>query len=249
METVKDALQYLVELGVEASKPDLLEICGKTYANRELIRYGETAKAKAVHAGTLSAMVEYIGQCSGEFPEEQKMLVHIVSPKEVRLMSSLDKERTRECLFVSEAEVSEFRFDAWYSQERFMIELQANFQKNEDLEAVMRLAGNIEKKNQQTYSDDGVTQVATMSVGVAAKADAMVPNPVELIPFRTFQEVAQPPSRFVFRIGDQAEPQFKIVEAEGGIWKNAAICNIKKYLIDAIGTMPDEIRDRIIVIG
>lgn len=130
-----------------------------------------------------------------------------------------------------------------------MIALQSNFQPNDDLAAVMMLAGNIEKKNKQTFSDDGVSQVATMSVGVASKADAMVPNPVDLTPFRTFMEVKQPSSKFVFRISGEETPQFKLVEAEGGIWKYEAITNIKDYLLDGLGKMPEEIRKRIVVIG
>lgn len=142
---------------------------------------------------------------------------------------------------------SEYQFGRWYDQENFMISLQANFQPNDDLAAVMRLAGNIEKKNNQTFSDDGVTQVATMTVGVASKADAMVPNPVELIPYRTFHEVVQPASKFVFRIGDKEEPAFKIVEAEGGIWKNEAVDHIKTYFWDALSDT--DIKDRIVIIG
>ena len=130
-----------------------------------------------------------------------------------------------------------------------MIALQSNFQPNDDLAAVMMLAGNIEKKNKQTFSDDGVSQVATMSVGVASKADAMVPNPVDLTPFRTFMEVKQPSSKFVFRISGEETPQFKLVEAEGGIWKYEAIANINDYLLDGLGKMPEEIRKRIVVIG
>ena len=130
-----------------------------------------------------------------------------------------------------------------------MIALQSNFQPNDDLAAVMMLAGNIEKKNKQTFSDDGVSQVATMSVGVASKADAMVPNPVALTPFRTFMEVKQPSSKFVFRISGEETPQFKLVEAEGGIWKYEAIAHIKGYLLDGLGKMPEEIRNRIVVIG
>ena len=38
-----------------------------------------------------------------------------------------------------------------------MIALQANFEMNGDLEAVMKLAGNVEKKNDQTFTDDGRT--------------------------------------------------------------------------------------------
>ena len=130
-----------------------------------------------------------------------------------------------------------------------MIAIQANFETSPDLEAIMKLAGNVERKNNQTYSDDGRTQVATMTVGVASKADVIVPNPVELIPFRTFQEVEQPSSKFVFRISDKEVPAFKIVEAEGGVWKNTAIANVKRYFAEALTDMPDEISDRITIIG
>lgn len=130
-----------------------------------------------------------------------------------------------------------------------MIALQSNFQMTPDLEAIMKFAGNVERKNEQTYSDDGRTQVATMNVGVASKADVIVPNPVELIPFRTFQEVKQPRSQFVFRISDKGVPAFKIVEAEGGIWKNEAVRNIKEYFENELGDAPKEILEHITIIG
>ena len=130
-----------------------------------------------------------------------------------------------------------------------MIDLQANFQKNEDLELLLKAAGNIEKKNNQSYSDDGVSQVATMTVGVAQKADVIVPNPVKLIPYRTFQEVEQPASQFVFRIGDNEMPTFMIVEAQNQIWKNEAVENIKEFLITNLASMPQDIRNRISIIG
>lgn len=105
------------------------------------------------------------------------------------------------------------------------------------------------KKNGETYSDDGCSQVATMTTGIATKADVIVPNPVELIPYRTFQEVGQPASKFVFRISDKEVPAFKIVEAEGGIWKNEAISNIKAFLMEHLSNMNTEIRSNITVIG
>lgn len=247
LEGLREALQYVVGLGNEAEKTEVVEICGKTYARGNLSRYDKPVYADVVKASTLTALVDYIGSCAAEFRGD--MLVHIVSPTRVRLVSSLDAERNREVLFETNAETSEFRFDEWRDQERFMIELQANFQPNDDLELVMKVAGNIERKNNQTFSDDGCTQTATMNVGIASKADVIVPNPVELIPYRTFQEVAQPASKFVFRIGDKEVPAFKIVEAEGGIWKNEAIYNIKSYLSERITEMPEDSRKRITVIG
>lgn len=247
MDNLKEALQYAAELKVAAEPTEVLEICGKTYARRDLVRYGKPERASALSISTLSALVDYIEHCSGEF--QVGMIIHIVSPKEVRFMSTLDPERGRETLLVANAVVSEFDFDRWYDQERMMIELQANFKENDDLKVILKAVGNIEKKNKATYTDDGVTQVATATIGLAQKADIIVPNPVELIPYRTFQEVEQPSSKFVFRIGDKDEPAFKLVEAEGGIWKNAAIENIKQYLFATMSEMPQEIQSRIVVIG
>ena len=63
----------------------------------------------------------------------------------------------------------------------------------------------------------------------------IVPNPVTLRPYRTFLEVAQPDSQFVFRIRDEGgSPQFKIVEAEGGLWRNEAMIRIKNYFLEEL---------------
>lgn len=247
LEGLREALQYIVSLGTEAEKTEVVEISGKTYARGNLSRYDKPAYADVVKASTLTALSDYIENCAAEF--RSNMIIHIVSPTRVRLMSVLDEERNREVLFETNAETSEFQFGQWYDQETFIISLQANFQMNDDLATVMKLAGNIEKKNETTFSDDGRTQTATMNVGIASKADVIVPNPVELIPYRTFQEVAQPSSKFVFRIGDKEVPAFKIVEAEGGIWRNEAIMNIKEYLCELLFNMDEATSKAVTIIG
>lgn len=93
------------------------------------------------------------------------MIIHVESPTEVRLVSVLDADRRRETLFRANAIVSEFRFDRWYDQEGFMLGLQANFQPTTDLNLILKVSGNIEKKNNAAYSDDGVSQVVTMQTG------------------------------------------------------------------------------------
>lgn len=248
MEQLKDTMDYFENLVKKADAPHVLEICGKTYANRDLVRYDKASKASPVQAHTLTSLMDYIEHCSQEFPGN--MIIHVENPTRIRLLSELDEERGREVLFETEAETSCFRFGQWYDQEDFMIALQANFRGNDDLAAVLKLAGNIVSKNDQTFSDDGTTQVATMTVGVASKADAIVPNPVTLVPYRTFQEVEQPTSAFVFRISEQGgTPVFKLIEAEGGLWEWTAINNLKEYINDVLSDLPQEIADRIVVIG
>lgn len=92
------------------------------------------------------------------------------------------------------------------------------------------IAGNIKSGTTANYSDDGVSQKTTIKSGVEL-ADVIVPNPVKLRPYRTFAEIEQPESSYVFRIKDSERgPAFKLVEADGGLWKNATMKKIKEYL-------------------
>ena len=226
-EELKDAFVYVAKLKEESMDPIVKTIDEKTYCNKSLVRYGKEDLADPIRVNTLSALVDYIKG----MPEElrDKMILHIVSPKEVKLYSGLLEEKHRETLFECEAIVNEFHFDKYYDQERFLIELQANFVTSEDLETIMKVSGNIQAGTTASYSDDGVSQKTTIKSGVQ-RADVIVPNPVKLVPYRTFSEVEQPSSLYVFRIRDDGgEPMFKLVEADNGLWKNAAMKKIKEY--------------------
>ena len=45
LEGLKEAMQYLIGVGNEAEKVQVLEICGETYANKRLERYGAPKRA------------------------------------------------------------------------------------------------------------------------------------------------------------------------------------------------------------
>ena len=106
-----------------------------------------------------------------------------------------------------------------------------NFIESDDLTVLKQVAGNIESGTTANYDDDGVSQKTTIKSGIANKTDVIVPNPVKLRPYRTFAEIEQPQSSYVFRIQDGDHgPSFKLVEADGGLWKNATMKKIKDYL-------------------
>ena len=100
----------------------------------------------------------------------------------------------------------------------------------EDLRALMQVAGNIKSGTTANYSDDGVSQKTTIKAGVEL-SDVIVPNPAALRPYRTFAEIEQPESNYIFRIRDNDRGLgFKLVEADGGLWKKATMNRIKEYL-------------------
>lgn len=243
---IEKALRYVSQLKEASMDPKVVEINGKTYCNKDLTRYDEEEMASRIEASTLTAMVDYIKHCKKELRDS--MIIHVKSPTDVVLYSGLNKERKREYLFESKASLPAFQYDHWYDQERFLIELQANFEVTSDLLAIQQVAGNIEAKTTANYGDDGVSQKTTIRQGIASKADVVVPNPATLVPYRTFLEIDQPESQFVFRISDgDGRPEFKIVEAEGGLWRNEAMKRIKEYFEEALSDFPE--RDRITVIA
>ena len=106
--------------------------------------------------------------------------------------------------------------------------IQSSFVDKGDKTVLLQYTGLIKNEAVKTTGDDGVSQQVTVKTGVASVGQAIVPNPVELAPYRTFPEVEQPISKFIFRM--QEGPRAALYEADGGAWRNKAILSIKEYL-------------------
>lgn len=229
---IEKALKYIV--GLKA--PDVLDIGGQMYSDKPLERISYSPKAQAIGMTTLTSLVEYVKANIDTMSE--KMIVHVSSPKNVKLYSMLDHDRVREYMVEVNAQVPEFRYGRYMEHEEFLIALQSKFIRNDDLDLLMKFAGTVEDGTVTSYGDDGVTQKATVKTGIASKGEAVVPNPVNLRPFRTFVEVEQPESAFIFRMRQNGGVECAIFEADGGAWKNAAMRNIKEYLQFELADLP-----------
>ena len=130
------------------------------------------------------------------------------------------------------AELPEFPFDQFIGHETFLISVQSKFVPNTDSDLLLKFAGTVESGTITDYGDDGISQKATVKTGVASKADAVIPSPVRLKPYRTFTEVDQPESDFVFRMKEDKYDgvQCALFEADGGAWKLHAMESIQEYL-------------------
>lgn len=234
---IKEALQYLVELG----KAEEHTINGDTYSDKPLHRIDMyIPKANAIEMHTLTSLVDYIKSDVDAMSE--KMIVEVASPTKVNLYSQLDYNRDREKLVSVSARVPEFSFNNFMDQEKFCINLQSKFVNDPqtDRALILKFAGTVEAGTVSEYGDDGVTQKATVKTGIASKGDAIVPNPVKLRPYRTFLEVEQPVSEFIFRMKQDKYDGINcaIFEADGGAWQIAATKAIKEYLQFELADMP-----------
>lgn len=246
MEGIKEAIAYITGLAVKAEDPKTVNINGKTYCTKDLVRYDAPEKAAPISATTLTSLVDYIKENREELRD--RMIIQVVNETKVLLYSGLLAERDRETLFEVNALLPRFEYGREYDQESFLISMQSCFKESDDREAVTMLASNIVNTQEATFSDNGTTQQAVMKTGITTKDNVLVPNPVNLIPYRTFLEVEQPASDFVFRVseGRGGAPVFKLVAADGGVWKSQAVANVKAYLTEALKDIPD--RDKITII-
>lgn len=224
---IKEALQYIVGL----SAPDIKVIGSETYSDKQLHRVDFHPMADPIQLSTLESLVDYIKSGKDALPS---LFIHVVSPTNVMMYSVLNYNRKREHIAEVKANVPEFGFNRWIDHESFCISLQSKFLPNEDRALLLKFAGTVESGTIAEYGDDGVTQKATVKVGIAKKGEAVIPNPVELIAYRTFIEVEQPVSKYIFRMQDRSGIQCALYEADGGAWKIEAMRRIKAYLERAL---------------
>lgn len=220
----QEALKYLVNLGEE--KDPIVKLEQGTFTKESLSRVKE-AKASVLTVSTLTGLVDYIKSDLDKLPE--KLLIQVISPREVALYSPLNADREREQYISAEAILPDnVVYDRFIGTEQFNIMLQSAFVDVGTKSALLKYTGLIQDEAVKTTGDDGVSQQVTVKTGVASVGQAIVPNPVELAPYRTFPEVEQPISKFIFRM--QEGPRAALYEADGGAWRNKAILSIKQYL-------------------
>lgn len=243
MNGLKEGMEYLVE----QSKPDFKEHEGKLFSNKEMYRVHEYAPlSRPLEMNTLTSFIDYIKSQTDSMAEN--MIIHIKSPTCVSLLSSLNDDRQREEIAVANALVPEFRFGEFYKHENFLIHVMAKFHDNAadpytDKDKILKFVGTGQCGTLRDYSDDGVSQSVTIQKTTTSKEEDVVPNPVELCPYRTFNEVSQPVSQFIFRMSDDDYGlKAALFEADGGAWKNEAILEIKKYLAEQLNNWSDELK-------
>ncbi|MBM7835927.1 hypothetical protein [Clostridium sardiniense] len=224
----KEAIEYLVNLG-EKDDP-IIQLAQGTYSRVGLSRVTEPV-ASSLTVSTLTGLVDYIKGNVDKLKGE--LLIQVKSEEEVRLYSPLNEDREREVYIKAQAILpNNVRYDQFIDTERFNIMVQSSFVEVGDKKALLQYTGLVQDENVKSIGDDGVSQQVTVKTGVASVGQAIVPNPVSLAPYRTFPEVEQPMSKFIFRMQDG--PRAAIYEADGGAWRNEAINKIKEYLLEEL---------------
>jgi len=229
---MREFAQYLEDV-ITTQKPEIIQHEGRPYLmTTNGISPILDPIASSIGVSTLTGLVDYIKSGIDSF---NGILIHVVNPTTVKLLSrDGGPHMQRNTYMTASAAVPRICFDSFMGQESFIIQSQSCFIQDtqDDLAIVVACAGNIRESAVKDTLDDGVSQVVSARSGVARLSDVVVPKQVELTPIRTFAEVDQPSSSFVFRIQDG--PKMALFEADGGAWKNEAMLRIKDYLAEEL---------------
>lgn len=165
-----------------------------------------------------------------------EVVIHVEDPLEVSVKSrAVDKAHQR-AKFVTGIPIGDehpFNFGSWYDPQNFVIALQSKFVETADLASLIVLASNVKAEAVTISADDGFSQNVSASAGVVLRQERKSKHRVKLAPYRTFTEVEQPASEFIFRArGGSPEklPELALFEADGGKWRVQAVENICRWL-------------------
>lgn len=166
------------------------------------------------------------------FPEHY--LIHVIAYDKVVMVPRVCDEWGRRpgLILATPVECKTFPFGTWLDQEGFVISLASRFAPTEDRTYLLQVASALVSSVSAETIDDGISQQATVRKGIAQKANAVIRPRVALAPFRTFPEIQQPVSEFLFRIrpNEDRAPMLALFEADGGAWKLEAMKTLRKEI-------------------
>lgn len=243
-------LKEMIEKILSLAAIEQFNINGRQYTSARIVPVAEPTPP-VLSVNTLQGLVDYLQSGFdqheiGTFAQPgevttipPQLALQIVSPREVVAFAAIDEPWKDRHVYVRATWNREpFPFGKWHGQEAFVIMMQAMFLPSVSWQPVMDIAGKIVCEDQAEIIDDGVAQAATVRRGIRQQSGIILPNPVTLRPVRTFTEVEQPESLFVFRMRSDPRIELSLHEADMGAWEFAAKENIKKYLEGQLPGVP-----------
>lgn len=234
MDMTRDFIEKLQEM----DELHTLETSNGTYCDKRLTRIPTAIAAEPLHTESLTSAVDYIksNTDAGALDASGRFIVHVEDYNRVSLYKELNADKNRDFLISAKYEADGFGFNQFVPLEQFIISLQAAFVQDENTAKLLSFVSSVRNDSSVTQNDDGVGQTVTVRQGISLAQKVTAPNPVALRPFRTFAEVEQPVSNFVFRIKKTDNGAFAaLFPADGDHWKHTAITAISEYFKDNLG--------------
>jgi hypothetical protein len=221
-----DRIQVLTE-----AREKTIEIDGKPFSRFTYKPVFNDPRPSPLEFSTLGGLADYVNKNIDDVKEDQCIIV-IDDYDQVSLYSPVRGEKKDRHL-IARAKVKgtdEFPFGKFIGQEEFIIGLSSLFCNVEDKEKVLVCSSSLTIKVDVQGEDKGTSTSKAAAHEVVTNGKKVGPV-VTLSPYRTFRELDQPLSSFIFRFKDLGgAPGCALFEADGGAWRIEAKERINNYL-------------------
>ncbi len=211
----------------------VLDKDGKMYTAVKMNRLYDDPRPAALQIQSLTGILDYLESNVDNWNLE-KFMIHIVDHETVNLITNICGESNkRNTVLTAKREGKDFPFEQWIEQEKFIIFVRSLFMETNDRADILFQTSKISTDSAIKTGDDGVKQNIQIKKGISgAVLEAAEIKPiVKLKPCRTFPEIDQPESEFLFRMKESnGSVHCALFEADNAAWKNTARMNIKEFL-------------------
>ena len=221
-------LKAMIEKIEKMAGPKVFDVGNEHYASGQLIRIDPKKDfPKSITLTGLDSVCKMVTNEANDLFSGDQILIQVEDYRTVHVFTTLDGEMDRCWLYKCQADTPGVTVNRFISHEEAVVQLRSLYIPNDDLNYLMRLLSSVSTESKVTSNDNGVSQTVEARQGVALTATVEVRPYVNLQPFRTFLEVAQPESMFLLRLKEGGS--VGLYEADGGVWKLEATRNIAGY--------------------
>lgn len=238
-----DAINTLADLGKKSAEPKAQTVNGRSFlvtgSDYEEIEPLELSKPEKAVTRSLNALAALVKTEINAFPDHP-LYISCEKYDHVRVLTQPNADDDLRRWTPYEAIASDLPpmiEDVRWSFDEAQIKLRSMFQRasdgnTNDVDYILSLLSHMSVDQSVKSDDNGVTQTVQVRKGVSFVENQRVNPIVKLAPYRTFQEVEQPESEFVFRVYD--DRSISLTAADGGMWKMAARSAVRQYLLAAL---------------
>lgn len=225
---------YVKEMERLANEGRTIEAGGRTFSPLSMKPVFYQPRPEPMVVRTLTGLRDYIDRNPDRLAGAD-ILIHVRSHGEVAVQSrNGGEDMKRDTYLVAKHDGAAFRFDAWMPSEAFIVAVNALFVPTKARDELLQFISKLKIEDETNLIDDGISQSAQARVGVkgALTENTKAPSRITLQPFRTFAEIVQPESEFVFRMrqSGSGDVELALFEADGGAWKSEAMYKIAKWI-------------------
>lgn len=239
-----DAIDTLTALGKKAAEPKTLTVNGRSFlvtgSDYEEIDKPSVPQPEKATVRSLNALVALVKTEVAALYKNLPIYISCEKYDHVRVFTKPDADDDLHRWTPYDAVAADLPSlveEVRWNFDEAQIKLRSMFQraadgKTNDVDYILNLLSHMSVDQSIKSDDNGVTQTVQVRKGVSFVENQRVNPIVKLAPYRTFPEVKQPESEFVFRIYD--DRSISLTAADGGMWKMDARDSVRQYLLGAL---------------